>query len=99
MTNEDTLRALGKLAPENAERDAVHIAVAPVIAGMALVPGDKVLLRDEKAFYCKSKDSIGIADPFFPSGEVIPKGKRFWLFLNPGSITYLSAWLYGKDGS
>ena len=33
MSNEDTLRSIGKTPPEDAGRDAVHFAVVPVVAG------------------------------------------------------------------
>jgi len=44
---DETLKMLGKLAPAGAQRDAVHIAVVPVVAEIALAPGQPVgLLPD-----------------------------------------------------
>lgn len=82
MSNEDTLRALGKLIPEgaDAQRDAVHIAVVPMVAPRALKAGEPFALNS-------TSTAVGIVDPFLPA--TVPAGARFWLYLYPGSITSL----------
>ncbi len=74
------------------QRDAVHIAVAPVIAGDDLSPGrDLAILRDGvTAVFAgnNGEGAVGIADPFL-KGWNIPKGTRFWMFLYQGSVTTL----------
>lgn len=76
---------LGGTPDETARRDAVHVAVAPVIAGEDLPPGSRVNLLDGKAY--ESTSPIGIVDPF--QRECVRKGERFWLLLFPGTITGL----------
>ena len=73
----------------NARRDAVHIAVAPVVAGEGLDPGWHVYLKDGLAYGHSAREpgDIGIVDPFLPSGP--DEGQRFWIVLYPGTITGL----------
>lgn len=80
---------IGQQPEENARRDAIHIAVAPIVAAERLNPGTKIILREGKAEWCEREEytSIGIVDPFLK--QPIEKGQRFWLFLNPDSITSL----------
>lgn len=88
MSNEDTLRSLGKIIDGSAQRDAVHIAVAPVVADEVLQPGQGI------AFVANNSDrvrrfwtTIGIVDPFLT--DSVQPGQRFFMFLHPGSITSL----------
>ncbi len=83
----DTLEMIGKLAPEGAQRDAVHFAVIPMVAGCPLNPGDGVKLRNGSAVYAEKEHAVGIVDPFLRGRVSI--GNRFWLFLMPCSITSL----------
>lgn len=66
-----------------AQRDAIHIAVAPVVAGELLEPSERITIKDGIAF--KSVDYIGIVDPFLPN--CIPKGSTFYIWLTPNSVT------------
>lgn len=77
---------IGKLIDQERGRDAIHVAVAPVVAAYPLLVGSHVcILPDGKAGY--GSGSIGIVDPFLSTA---PKaGDRFYLFLYPGSITSL----------
>lgn len=77
---------LGQIITTPQARDAIHIAVVPVVADDKLRPGEKVWLENGKA-RLGSINSIGVVDPFL-LGSVEP-GQTFWLFLNPGSITSL----------
>lgn len=78
---------LGKLLSGGEQRDAIHIAIAPVVAACDLMPGQHVgLLEDGTAG--NSKPLIGIVDPFLMQCPVI-KGQRFYLFLYPQTITSL----------
>ncbi len=81
---------LGKLIDDgDRRRDAIHIAVAPVMAAQRLAPGQHVGLVEEANLerVGPCDHTIGIVDPFL-SKEVQP-GQWFWLFLYPGSITGL----------
>lgn len=77
---------IGKLIDQERHRDAIHVAVAPVIAAYTLVIGSHVCIREDgKAAY--GSGAIGIVDPFL---TVAPKeGDQFYIFLYPGSITSL----------
>ncbi len=78
---------LGQLAPPEARRDAVHVAVVPCVAGQKLDAGDPVTLEGGLAYYVVSVErALGVVDPFLLAG-CVDKGARFWLFLKPGSVT------------
>lgn len=80
---------LGKIITEPQGRDAVHIAVVPVVAGdRYLQPGDRVGFIDKKNnLVGKQGPYLGVVDPFLES--YVSKGQTFWLYLVPGSITSL----------
>ncbi len=82
---------LGQLIAGDAHRDAIHIAIAPVIAAESLKPGDRIgfvkgstetVLRTASA-----EDTIGIVDPFLP--RPVTRGVRFYMLLLPNTITSL----------
>lgn len=78
---------IGKLLQGEQERDAIHIAVAPVIAAHELRPGKHIGIREDgKATYA-DKGNIGIVDPFLK--DTVQEGERFWMFLYPNTITSL----------
>ncbi|MDE2010251.1 MAG: hypothetical protein KGJ09_09280 [Candidatus Omnitrophica bacterium] len=86
---DETTRKIGTILDEFAKKDAIHIAVAPVVAGEELQPGDKIVLTQEgKAVKCTVISALGLADPFI-AREKIKKDERFYLFLYPGTITDL----------
>lgn len=62
---------LGKPPPSGAARDAVHVAVIPMLAVRDMKPGERLL--------------SGIADPY--RRDVIKKGEWYWLCLFPGTVT------------
>lgn len=74
--------SIGTLATEADGRDAVHIAVAPIVAPCDLRPGEHV---DEHGR--PGTNPVGIVDPFLQ--EPVRAGQRFWLFLYPNSVTSL----------
>jgi len=79
---------LGSLIPstDSPGKDAVHMAVAPVVAGTTLFPGDRVAFNSSRGVV-RSDDPIGIIDPFLPPRIPIPAGQKCWLLLFPGSVT------------
>lgn len=83
----DALDTLGFIIDDTAKRDAIHLAVEPVIAGQVLHPGDHVRLDDGKAFRTLENQGVGIVDPFLTVG--VKKGERFWLVVYPRQITSL----------
>lgn len=79
---------LGQLVKSEAARDAVHVAVAPVVATVRMRPGCHVGLDEEGAAeISETRHCIGIVDPFLTE-DVLP-GQRFYLFLYPNTVTSL----------
>jgi hypothetical protein len=78
---------LGKLIDETGQRDAIHVAIAPVVANESLEPGQHVGLNEEGKATNKTENPIGIVDPFLK--ERVPKGFRFYLCLYPNTVTSL----------
>ena len=77
---------LGKLATEDAGRDAIHIAVAPVVAAQILSPGEHVGINGDGQAV-SSMNGIGIVDPYLM--RAVKPGERFYLCLYPNTITSL----------
>jgi hypothetical protein len=80
----DALETLGTIF-EHGERDAIHLAVEPVIAGQILSPGQDIGVEAGVA-YARGK-FLGIVDPFLK--ERVEKGQQFWLVVYPRTITSL----------
>lgn len=80
---------LGHLLPHDRARDAVHIAVIPVVAGEALQPGDRVVIvppgRGVKRRVEHRHEWVGLVDPYL--GAYVREGQRFWCFMRPGTVT------------
>lgn len=78
---------LGLTPPENAQRDAIHVAVIPMIALNCLEPGQKAsLISGGLAGPVFDGDTvIGVVDPFLT--KAVLSGQRFWLFLLPNTVT------------
>ncbi|MNK14271.1 hypothetical protein D3C87_323710 [compost metagenome] len=92
-THTDALETLGFiLAPNQGARDAIHLAVEPVIAGHSLKAGDHIGIKDGKAVshkYVRNRDVklLGVVDPFL--GLDLVEGEHFWLVVYPRQITSL----------
>jgi hypothetical protein len=83
----DALETLGSIIDESQKRDAIHLAVEPVIAGHDLKSGDHIKLVDGKAVKAMPTQGLGIVDPFIDGN--VTKGERFWLVVYPRKITSL----------
>lgn len=85
----DTQSLIGKKITEDYEKDAIHIAVLPAIAGERLSPGQHVGIgKDGFSFGdYKCGKFLGVVDPFLK--EVLEPGDRFWMFMYPNTITGL----------
>ncbi len=86
--------SIGKLLHVPAQRDAIHVAIAPVVAAEEIQPGEHCgFIQDgdtENVGACRrgsTKYAIGIVDPFLTSPVKI--GERFWMFLYPNTVTSL----------
>jgi len=83
----DALETLGSIIDEKQARDAIHLAVEPVIAAHNMDAGAHIgLLPDGRASEFAPKH-LGIVDPFLTDGVVA--GERFWLVVYPRQITSL----------
>lgn len=81
----DALETLGTIIGPNEKRDAIHLAVLPVMAGARLYPGQAISAVDGIA--TPDPRGIGIVDPFL-EGVVLPE-QRFWMIVRPRLITSL----------
>ena len=69
-------------------RDAIHVAIVAIknASDKSLMPGDSVKLSNpSSAVPCVIDERVGVVDPFLRDG--IDPGGKFWLFLEPGSIS------------
>lgn len=72
---------------KNPSRDAIHMAIAPVIAGSKLAPGEHIGIMEGTIVASKDETPIGIVDPFL--NHPVQVGEKFYLFLYPNTITSL----------
>jgi hypothetical protein len=95
---------IGKLIDDDQERDAVHMAMAPVTADECLMPGENIgfltngteLVGGESNLIDNGGEGvefIGIVDPFLQ--KPVEKGQRFMMWLYPNTVTSLRhAWVH-----
>src|SRR3954465_15243171 len=75
---------LGQEPSPDASRDAIHVAIMPVVAGVGLSPGEHVSIKSDNTAWRRGQ-SIGIVDPF--RKETVLAGERFWLCLYQKTVT------------
>jgi hypothetical protein len=83
----DALETLGTIIGEGQGRDAIHLAVEPVIAAESLPPGTNVGFVKGGVGITGCDKFLGIVDPFLK--QSVQKGERFWLVVYPRQITSL----------
>jgi len=94
----DALETLGMIHFKPEKRDAIHLAVDPVVAGMDLRPGEPIGILYGVAYPAGSKQMMdsdmngtvphqGIVDPFLP--RTVKRGESFWFIMNPRMVTSL----------
>jgi hypothetical protein len=85
----DTLNLIGsKELDATTQRDAIHIAVAPLVAGQYLWHGKvRISELDGRAYRAEDDDltAVGVVDPFIT--DAVAEGDRFFVFLFPNTIT------------
>jgi hypothetical protein len=91
-THTDALATLGTIIDINKEkRDAIHLGVEPIVAGMILQRGAHIGIGPNgKAYdanYMPELKAVGIVDPFLR--DKVKKGEAFWLIVYPRQITSL----------
>lgn len=84
----DATASLGTIHTTLQHRDAIHLAVEPVIAGEILTPGMHIGIRNGLAVEAEGNiKALGIVDPFLP--HAVTHGDKFYLILFPRMITSL----------
>lgn len=78
----DALQTLGTIIGPNEKRDAIHLAVIPIVAKEKLIVGQDVGPDGT------GNNPVGIVDPFLKTKYVSP-GETFWLIIYPRQITSL----------
>jgi hypothetical protein len=78
---------LGKIIPgyHECRRDAVHVAVLPIIAGEYLKPGEWAHVAGRSAYKLHGDEPPhGVVDPFLT--RPVNYGEAFWLFMKPETV-------------
>lgn len=91
---------LGRLIETDQQRDAIHLAVAPVVAAEKLSPGQDIGFVGDDTIRVLGTGTkhIGIVDPFLRN-LVYPE-QRFWMFLYPNTVTGMRhEWAHPAFGS
>lgn len=93
QVSNDALDTLGMIHFKQEKRDAIHLAVDPVVAGTDLQVGQKIGIEDGIAWPVGETVNLqhipyhGIVDPFLPRG---PKaGESFWFVMKPRAVQSL----------
>lgn len=81
----DAQTSIGTILTQDARRDALHFAVAPVTARGTLQAGDHIGVDAQGFATIGTGNLLGIVDPFLR--DVVNAGERFWMFLYPNTIT------------
>jgi len=82
----DALETLGTIIGEGEKRDAIHLAVLPMVAMETMAPGEPCgPVPGGAAPYAAEK--LGIVDPFLSTS--VKKGETFWFVLRPRLVTSL----------
>lgn len=78
---------LGTLVAQGtkAERDAIHVAIYPVVAAMEMWPGDHVGLMPDGRASIMAETKTGIVDPFLT--QRVEPGEMFYLVLYQRTVT------------
>lgn len=81
----DALETLGKIHEREEHRDAIHLAVEPVTAGIRLYPGQHIGVVEGVA--SPTGKLLGIVDPFLTAP--VEPGQKFWFVMYPRMVTSL----------
>lgn len=96
----DALETLGMIHYKPEARDAIHLAVEPVVASCQMRPGMPVGIIDGMAYPANSRVKMtpanpagvfvpyhGIVDPFLP--RAVEGGESFWFVMAPRMVQSL----------
>lgn len=77
---------LGSVITGDSHRDAIHVAVAPVVAAENLRPGQEIGFVDEaKTAVGHSTKPLGIVDPYLKAE--VRRGQQFYILLFQNTVT------------
>lgn len=76
---------VGTLIDATAQRDAIHMAIAPIIADADYAPGTHVGFMDDGRVGIGAEKKLGIIDPFLK--RVVRENERCYIFLYPQTVT------------
>lgn len=80
----DALETLGTIHANPQRRDAIHLAVEPVVAGTELFAGQHIVVENGVAYATVPGEGLFIVDPFIIG--TIPEGKPFWAVMYPRQV-------------
>lgn len=80
----DALETLGTIHITPQHRDAIHLAVEPVIAGVDLLPGQHIVVDNGVAWPTAIGGGLGIVDPFLKLP--VERGQPFWFVMYPRQV-------------
>src|SRR4051812_22292017 len=80
----DALETLGMIIDGKQRRDAIHLAVEPVVAGERLQPGARITVVGGVAHSADDEEALGIVDPFLINPG--RKGQRVWFVMLPRMV-------------
>ena len=89
----DALETLGMIHFKPEKRDAIHLAVEPVVAGSILLVGERIGIINGVAYSSghmvddKVVPYHGIVDPFLP--KPVREGESFWFVMAPRMVQSL----------
>jgi hypothetical protein len=83
----DALETLGLIHYKLEKRDAIHLAVAPVVASEYLSPGSWIRIEEGIAYPCPRNTAHGIVDPFLARGPECDES--FWFIMKPREVRSL----------
>lgn len=89
----DALETLGMIHFKPEKRDAIHLAVEPVVAGSTLSVGERIGIINGVAYssgYMVDDKVVpyhGIVDPFLP--KPVREGESFWFVMAPRMVQSL----------
>lgn len=83
----DALATLGTIIDDAQKRDAIHLAVIPMVAGRRRLAVGAHVNASGVEVKPYSDTAVGIVDPFLPTS--VEPGEHYWLVIYPRIITSL----------
>jgi hypothetical protein len=79
---------LGQLLDSLQNKDAIHVAVASVVADETLAPGAPIDVHSGyRASRARTGQGVAVVDPFLENH--VQPGEKFWALVRPGTVKNL----------